>query len=187
MCGSGTFLIEAAMIACNIPANINREEFGFERWKDFDEDLYNTIEHAMLKRIREHPHRIMGYDKDPIAVDKTLENIKNANLTEFIEVSEQDFFESEKEGEKALHIMFNPPYDERLRVEDVEKFYGEIGSTLKHSYPGSQAWFISSNMEGLKNVGLRPFKRIKLFNGQLESRLVGYEMYAGSKKAKRKS
>jgi|SRR5690554_706844 len=187
MCGSGTFLIEAAMIACNIPANINREEFGFELWKDFDEELYNTIEHAMLKRIREHPHKIMGYDKDPIAVEKTLENIKSANLTEFIQVSEQDFFESEKEGEKALHIMFNPPYDERLRVEDVETFYGEIGSTLKHSYPGSQAWFISSNMEGLKNVGLRPFKRVKLFNGQLESRLVGYEMYKGSKKGKSRS
>lgn len=187
MCGSGSMLIEAAMIACNIPANINREEFGFESWKDFDEDLYHTIEEAMLKRIREFPHKIIGYDTDLTAVKKTMENIENANLKEFIEVYEKDFFTSEKEGDKPLRIMFNPPYDERLALEDVEAFYGNIGSTLKHSYPGSQAWFISSNMEGLKNVGLRPFKRIKLFNGQLESRLVGYEMYEGSKKRRDKA
>lgn len=186
MCGSGTLLIEAAMIACNIPANINREVFGFESWKDFDEDLYNLIEEAMLKRIREFPHKIIGYDLDPEVVQKALENIENANLKEFIEVHEQDFFESEKQGDKPLHLIFNPPYDERLSIEDVEAFYGNIGSTLKHSYPGSQAWFITSNMEGLKNVGLRPFRRVKLFNGQLESRLVGFEMYEGSKKAKPK-
>lgn len=186
MCGSGTFLIEAAMIACNIPANINRPEFGFESWKDFDEDLYNIIEEASLKRIRDFHHNIIGYDSNASSVRKALENIRSANLSEFIEVREQDFFESEKEGDKPLHIVFNPPYDERLGIDDVEAFYGEIGSTLKHGYPGSKAWFITSNLEGLKNVGLRPFKRIKLYNGKLESRLVGYEMYEGSKKRKNK-
>lgn len=184
MCGSGTFLIEAAMIACNIPANINRPEFGFESWKDFDEDLYLKIEEAALKRIREFHYRIIGYDSNASTIYKALENIKNANLSEFIEVKHQDFFESEKEGENFLHILFNPPYDERLGIEDVEEFYGKIGTTLKHGYPGSKAWFITSNMEGLKNVGLRPFKRIKLFNARLESRLIGYEMYEGSKKQK---
>src|SRR5699024_4991299 len=184
MCGSGTLLIEAAMIACNIPANINRVEFGFEAWKDFDEELYDVIEQAALKKIRDYPHQMIRYEKEPQTIIKARENIKNVNLSEFITVEQQDFFTSQKQTERALHILFNPPYDERLSLQDVEEFYSEIGSTLKHHYPGSKAWFITSNMEGLKNVGLRPFKRIKLYNAKLESRLVGYEMYEGSKKKK---
>lgn len=183
MCGSGTFLTEAAMIACNIPANLNREEFGFENWPDFDVDLYELIENASLKKVRDFPHKILGYDLDPVSLQKSKENIKSANLQEFIEVREQDFFESKKETEKSLFMAFNPPYDERMAVENVEKFYGDIGSTLKHGYPGTQAWMITSNMEALKFIGLRPSRRIKLFNGKLEARLVRYEMYEGSKKA----
>lgn len=120
---------------------------------------------------------------DPIAVQKSKENIKSANLQEFIEVRDQDFFESKKETEKSLFIAFNPPYDERISVGDIEKFYGDIGNTLKHGYPGTQAWMITSNMEALKSVGLRASKRIKLFNGKLEARLVRYDMYEGSRKA----
>ena len=183
MCGSGTFLTEAAMIACNIPANLNREEFGFETWPDFDVDLYELIENAALKKVRDFPHKILGFDLDPVAVQKSKENIKSANLQEFIEVREQDFFQSKKETEKSLFMAFNPPYDERIAIENVEKFYGDIGNTLKHGYPGTQAWMITSNMEALKFIGLRPSRKIKLFNGMLEARLVRYEMYEGSKKA----
>lgn len=183
MCGGGTFLTEAALIACNIPPNLNREEFGFETWPDFDVDLYETIEAAALKKIRDFPNKIYGYDIDPATLKKTRLNIKNANLQEFIEVKEQDFFESEKETEKPLFIVFNPPYDERISVNDVEKFYSSIGNTLKRNYPGTQAWMITSNMEALKFVGLRPSRKIKLFNGKLEAKLVKYEMYEGSRKA----
>lgn len=183
MCGSGTILTEAAMIACNIPPNLNREEFGFETWPDFDVDLYELIEAAALKKIRDFHFKIYGYDIDSIAIKKAKENIKNANLMEFIEVEVKDFFDSKKESERQLYIVFNPPYDERISVDDIEKFYGNIGTTLKHGYPGTQAWMITSNMEALKNVGLRPSRKIKLFNGKLESRFVKYEMYAGSKKA----
>ena len=183
MCGGGTILTEAAMIACNIPPNLNRDEFGFETWPDFDVDLYEKIEEAALSKVRDFPHKIYGFDNDPVAVKKAKENIKSANLQEFIEVKQQDFFESEKEGDKPLYIVFNPPYDERISVSDVENFYSSIGNTLKRGYPGTQAWLITSNMEALKFVGLHPSKKIKLFNGKLEAKLVRYEMYAGSKKA----
>ncbi len=183
MCGSGTFLTEAAMIACNIPANLNRDEFGFETWPDFDEDLYEVIESASLKKIKDFHFKIVGYDIDPISINKAKENVKNANLQEFIEIKEQNFFESKKEHDKYLHLAFNPPYDERLSVKNIEEFYGNIGNTLKHGYPGSQAWMITSNMDALKCVGLRPSQKIKLFNGKLEAKLVKYEMYSGSRKA----
>lgn len=183
MCGGGTILTEAAMIACNIPPNLNREEFGFETWPDFDVDLYEKIEDAALKKVRDFPHKIYGYDTDSIAIKKSQENIKNANLQDFIEVKQQDFFTSEKEKDSPMFVIFNPPYDERISVNDVEVFYSSIGNTLKRSYPGTQAWMITSNMEALKFVGLRPSKKIKLFNGKLEARLVRYEMYEGSRKA----
>ncbi|MCB0453547.1 MAG: class I SAM-dependent RNA methyltransferase [Aequorivita sp.] len=183
MCGGGTILTEAAMIACNIPPNLNREEFGFETWPDFDVDLYEKIEEAALKKIRDFPHKIYGFDTDPVAIKKAKENIKSANLNEFIEVKQQDFFQSEKEGDESLYIVFNPPYDERISVNNMEQFYGSIGNTLKRGYPGTQAWMITSNMEALKFVGLRPSRKIKLFNGKLEAKLVRYEMYEGSRKA----
>ena len=183
MCGSGTLLIEAAMIACNIPANLHRKEFAFEKWDDWDPDLYDHIEAAMLKRVRDCTVKIRGYDTSSAVIDKARENVKSAGLDEFISLEAKDFFETEKEGDDFLQLVFNPPYGERIPV-DVETFYKGIGDTLKRGYPGSHAWFITSNMEGLKHIGLRPSRKIKVFNGSLESRFVKLEMYAGSKKAK---
>lgn len=183
MCGSGTFLTEAAMIACNIPANINRIEFAFEKWQDFDRELYEKIVESSLNKTREFHYKITGYDKAPSAVQKAIDNVENANLSEYISVERKNFFESEKLTENHLHIVFNPPYGERLNIE-MEEFYGNIGDTLKQNYPGTDAWFITSNLEALKFVGLRPSRKIKVFNSQLESRLVKYVMYKGSKKAK---
>jgi putative N6-adenine-specific DNA methylase len=183
MCGSGTILIEAAMIACNIPPNLNRKEFAFERWKDWDEDLFEKIEASVLKKMREFHFKIKGYDTSPSAVHKAIDNIENANLSEFIKVERQDFFASQKEGERHLHMLFNPPYGERLEI-DMPKLYKEIGDTLKQSYPGTDAWFITSNLEAIKHVGLRPSRKIKLYNGALESKLLKYQIYQGSKKAK---
>ncbi|PHS64102.1 MAG: RNA methyltransferase [Flavobacterium sp.] len=184
MCGSGTILTEAAMIACNIPPNLNRDEFAFENWPDFDVDLFEVIENSTLKKIRDFHFKIQGFDIESDIVQKAKENIKSANLDEFISVRKQDFFESKKETDRPLFIVFNPPYDERIQV-DAEKLYASIGTTLKHGYPGTQAWMITSNMEALKHVGLRPSRRIKLYNGKLESKLVRYEMYEGSKKTKK--
>ncbi|MBT8314227.1 MAG: class I SAM-dependent RNA methyltransferase [Maribacter sp.] len=183
MCGSGTFLTEAAMIACNIPANINRKEFAFEKWEDFDEVLFQKIIDSSLNKTREFHHKIVGYDKAPSAVRKSIENIANANLSEYITVERKNFFDTAKYTEKHLHMVFNPPYGERLNL-DMEEFYAAIGDTLKRQYPGTDAWFITSNLEALKFVGLRPSRKIKVFNSHLESRLVKYVMYEGSKKAK---
>ena len=183
MCGSGTFLTEAAMIACNIPANINRKEFAFEKWEDYDEELFQKIIDSSLNKTREFHHRIVGYDKAPSAVRKSIENIANANLSEYITVERKNFFDTTKFTDAHLHMVFNPPYGERLNL-DMEEFYASIGDTLKQEYPGTDAWFITSNLEALKFVGLRPSRKIKVFNSHLESRLVKYVMYEGSKKAK---
>lgn len=184
MCGSGTFLIEAAMIACRIPANIHRREFAFEKWNDYDQDLFDVVFDSCLKKVREFHFQITGYDKAPSAVSKAKENLKNANLLDYVEVFQKDFFQTEKiDKEKPLHIVFNPPYNERLPI-DVVKMYGSIGDTLKKHYPNTNAWFITSNLEGIKHVGLRPSRKIALFNGKLESKLLQYKMYEGSKKQK---
>tara|TARA_R110002124_G_scaffold254044_3_gene419554 strand:- start:54310 stop:55467 length:1158 start_codon:yes stop_codon:yes gene_type:complete len=185
MCGGGTILTEAAMIACNIPPNLNRDEFGFETWPDFDVDLYELIENAALKKIRDFHFKIYGFDTDVVALKKARENIKSANLDEFITLENKDFFDTKKETERSMWLVFNPPYDERIAVTDIEKFYASIGNTLKHGYPGTQAWMITSNMEALKYVGLRPSRKIKVYNGKLEARFVKYEMYEGSRKAKK--
>lgn len=183
MCGSGTILAEAAMIACNIPPNLMRKEFAFERWQDWDVDLFEKIEASLLSKTRDFHYKIVGYDKAPSAVTKAKENVKNAHLDDFITVKHEDFFKTQKGGDEKLHMVFNPPYGERLESLNVEEFYGDIGTTLKHGYPNTNAWFITSNLEALKHVGLRPSRKIKVFNAKLEARFVKYEMYEGSRKA----
>ncbi|NIJ44982.1 putative N6-adenine-specific DNA methylase [Wenyingzhuangia heitensis] len=185
MCGSATLLIEAAMIACNIPANINRKEFAFEKWKDFDENLFFIIQDSLIKKIRDPQFKIMGFDKAPSAVRKANENIENANLGEFIGVHHVNFFNSTKEVHGPTTILFNPPYGERLKLDDVEGFYKSIGDTLKHHYHNSSAWFITSDIEALKYVGLKTSRRIAIKNSDLDCKFVKYEIYEGSKKAKK--
>lgn len=186
MCGSGTILIEAAMIACNIPPSINRSGFGFMNWKDWDSDLYEMIKEARLKKVRDFKDQIVGYDKSAEAVVKAKENIKNANLSEFIKVERQDFFRSKKYTDQYLHLLFNPPYGERLKI-DIPEFYKQIGDTLKQNYSKSEAWLITSDENAMKNVGLRASRKIKVFNGPLESRLLQFKIYEGTKKKRREA
>ena len=181
MCGSGTILIEAAMIACNIPPNLMRNEFGFERWKDWDVDLFEKIENSLLSKTRDFHYKIIGFDKSPSAIQKALKNVKNAHLDEMIYLKNENFFKTQKGKGDKLHMLFNPPYGERLKLNVIE-FYNNIGTTLKHKYPGTAAWFITSNLEALKHVGLKSSRKIKVYNGKLEARLVRYDMYQGTKK-----
>ncbi|GIZ14079.1 THUMP domain-containing class I SAM-dependent RNA methyltransferase [Capnocytophaga catalasegens] len=181
MCGSGTFLIEAAMIACNIPANLNRREFAFEKWKDYDVDLFEVIFDSSLAKSKEFYFQIIGYDKAPSAVEKAKENVKNARLSQYINVKNEDFFKTQKNSENKLHLVTNPPYGERLSI-DVPSFYKNIGDVLKKNYPNTEAWLITSSEDAIKNIGLRPSRKIKLFNGKLESRLLNYSIYEGTKK-----
>jgi putative N6-adenine-specific DNA methylase len=181
MCGSGTLLIEAAMQACNIPSQINRKQFAFEKWNDYDADLFATIREAMLNRVKECFVPLMGYDKAPSAVRKAQQNIEAANLSDYISIHRKDFFKTQKDHpEQHLHVLTNPPYGERLEV-DSDVFHKQMGDAFKQKYPNTDVWMITASMEGLKKFGLRTSRKIKLFNGKLESRLVYYPIYNGSK------
>ena len=182
MCGSGTLAIEAAMIACNIPPSLNRATFSFMNWRNFDAELFEVIRNSSLSKVREFRGHIYASDKAPSAVRKAQENIEKAGLEEYISVVRSDFFFADRPSDVPLHVVFNPPYGERLSI-DADVFYGKIGDTLKKEYQGCEAWFITANIEALKSVGLRPSRKIKMFNGKLESRLVNYELYEGSRKA----
>ena len=183
MCGGGTILIEAAMIACNIAPNLNRKEFAFEKWKDWDEELFELIEKSVIKKAVKFHHKIYGYDISGLAIKKAKENIKNAELEINIIVEKRDFFTTKKKNENNLHVLFNPPYNKRISY-DIKDMYTNIGNTLKNNYSDSNVWLITSNIEAIKNIELHPSKKIKLFNANLESRLVNYEIYKGSKKIK---
>ena len=181
MCGSGTLVIEAAMMAAQIPANINREYFAFERWANWDPNLFETIRKSLLKKVISPGIQILGSDKAPSAVRKAQENVGQANLEEFVSIERRDFFQTQKLSETPLHLVTNPPYGERLEG-DIKALYEKIGNTFKQNYPNTQAWMITSNLEAMKSIGLRPSRKIKLFNGKLESRLLNFPIYAGTKK-----
>ena len=181
MCGSGTFLIEAAMMASNIPSNINRDEFAFEKWPDWDLELFELIQNSQLKKVTEPSIRIFGFDISSSSVEKAKQNINQASLSEFVKVEKKSFFETTKSSEDKLHLVTNPPYGERIKG-DIEQLYKNIGDTLKKHYSNTNAWLISSNLEAIKYVGLRPSRKIKLFNGKLESRLLYFPIYAGTKR-----
>ncbi len=181
MCGSGTFLIEAAMMASNIPANINRDEFAFEKWPDWDLDLFELIQNSQLKKVKELDIKVFGYDKSPSAIMKAKQNINQASLSDFISVDQINFYETSKASNEKLHLVTNPPYGERLKG-NIQELYKNIGDTLKTKYSNTDAWFISSNLDAMKYVGLRPSRKIKLFNGKLESRLFYFPIYSGTKK-----
>ena len=182
MCGSGTMLIEAAMIANQIPSQLHRKRFAFQNWPDYDETLFTQIRNTRINRIKEFDYKIVGYEISPMMAKIAQMNIKSADLEDFIEVRNQDFFTSKKELFPVL-LVFNPPYDERIENNNQE-FYKQIGDTLKSSYPNTLAWFITSDLQAKKYVGLRPSKKVKVFNGKLECDFLQYEMYEGSKKAK---
>ena len=182
MCGSGTLLIEAALIAYNIPANIFRDRFGFEGWNDFDEELWKKIKEVSLDKETHYYGKITGSDNFQKAVRISIENIENALLFDNIKVKTEDFFDTTIEA--GTFVLFNPPYGERIPIE-VDEFYEEVGNTLKHNYKGCSVWLISSDIESIKFIGLRPSRKIKVMNGKLECSFRKFEVYEGSKKAKK--
>lgn len=182
MCGSGTILTEAAFIAANIPPQIHRRHYGFQNWKDYDKHLFEKIKEIRLEKVREFSGKIVGYDINPTMLGIAERNITNADLEDFIEVKYQDFFKSEKDLFPVL-VLFNPPYNERMESHN-EILYKEIGDTLKNHYPNTLAWFITSDLVAKKYVGLKPSKKLKIFNGKLECDFLRYDIYEGSKKNK---
>ncbi len=185
MCGSGTILTEAALIAYNTPPQYahptspnNREYFCFKRWKDFDNALFQDVLNGTQKHLVDFKHRIIGSDLNFQARRVSERNVEAAFLTDKIELSRKDFFKIEHtETDKPGILVINPPYDERLKIEDAQDFYRQIGDALKKHWKGWQVWIISGNMEAAKMIGLKPSKRIILFNGSIECRFLKFEMY----------
>ena len=183
MCGTGTFLIEAAMIARNIAPNLNRLAFAFEKWKDWDNELFETIEESVKSKEIEFEHKLYGFDISSAMIKKAEKNIEISELGVDIEIVKKDFLTSIKTDNNKLHVLINPPYDKRISA-DVNQLYKKIGDTLKNNYLYSDVWIITANLEAIKSIGLKTSKKIKLFNANLESRLLNYKIYPGSKKNK---
>lgn len=182
MCGSGTFLIEAALIAANIPPGLFRERFAFERWSNFDEDLFTEVMEDWEERVFEH--KIYGSDSNPKAIAMSRGNVRKAGVERYVDLAVrriEDYDSDLKPAETGL-LVTNPPYGERLRPEALEELYQKIGSTLKHTFAGWNAWIISSNIEeGFNAIGLKHFHKETLYNGALECELRGYELFAGKR------
>ena len=189
MCGSGTLLIEAAMIARNIAPGIYRKGFAFEKWANFDADLFEDV-YSDDSREREFEHKIYGSDAGFYAVQTATKNIESAGLQRDIEVKQirvQELRLADQDTDGAL-VMINPPYGERLAQDkDVLNLYKDMGTALKHQFSGATAWIISSNDEALKCIGLRPAKRVRLVNGDLDCWFNQYVLFKGDHKTWKKS
>jgi putative N6-adenine-specific DNA methylase len=181
LCGSGTLLIEAAMQAMNIPAGYYRDKFGFMYWPDYDERLWREIKKKAAALKQQPSCRFYGSDISERAITASRLNIRTAGLASAIRLKLQDVRESSPQGNHGI-IITNPPYGERMKTEDLNGFYKELGDTLKKNYTGFSAWLLTSDREALKHVGLRTSKKIILFNGPLECRFANFGLYKGSRK-----
>lgn len=180
MCGSGTIAIEAAMIALNMAPGLFRKEFAFERWEDFDKDMFDDIYNDDSME-RDFKHKIYASDVSAKAIGIANANIKSAGLGRYIETKVMDIADMPAQ-EKPIHSVFNPPYGERLNDFSIKELYSTIGTTLKHKFPGSNAWIISSSMLGFDNIGLKPTKKMQLINGDLKCDFRGYTIFSGKMK-----
>ena len=178
MCGSGTLLIEAAMIALNIPPGICRKEFAFEKWRDFDRDLFDEIYNDESGE-REFKFKCYGSDISPMAINKAMKNVRSAGLTRYIELQTKPFQQYEDAPQPGILVM-NPPYGERISANDIMGLYAMIGERLKHVFMGYDAWILSYRDECFDKIGLRPKQRLNLMNGELECEYRCYELFAGT-------
>ncbi len=177
MCGSGTLLIEAALIARNMAPGLFRKGFAFEKWPDFDRDLFDEIYNDDSQE-REFNHHIYGYDVDIKAVNTARLNVKAAGLSSDITVEEQDFKNFTQPKNKSIMVT-NPPYGERISTPDLLGTYKMIGERLKHQFTGNEAWILSYREECFAQIGLKPSIKIPLFNGSLECEFRKYQMFDG--------
>ena len=178
MCGSGTLLIEAALMAYGIAPGTYRNEFAFEKWSDFDADLFADITEETID-TPPFEHTITGSDVAPGAVKAAEINIKSAFLNKKVNVSLHNFFDLRPKT--GCTIVTNPPYGERLQPNDLRIFYQKIGDKLKTGFGGCEAWIIGSNPDCMKFIGLRPERKIKLYNGALECSFRKFTLYDGKK------
>lgn len=179
MCGSGTFLIEAALIALNIPPCIYRKSFAFEKWADFDSGLFDLLYNDDSNECV-FEHKIVGCDVSPRALKIAEANIKAAGLGKYITLEKRDIAEWTPQANPCL-IVTNPPYGERLVSDNMPDLYEQIGRSLKHNFAGSTAWIISSSNECMQRIGLHPSQKIEVMNGALECQFQKYELFSGKR------
>ena len=180
MCGSGTLLVEAALIAHNMSPGIFRKEFAFERWTDFDQELFDQIYNDDSQE-REFKHHIYGYDVDIKAVNTARMNVRAAGLTSDITVEEADFKDFKRPTEKSI-LVCNPPYGERISTPNLLGTYKMIGERLKHEFMGNDAWILSYREECFEQIGLKPSIKIPVYNGSLECEFRKYAIFDGKMK-----
>ncbi len=180
MCGSGTILIEAAMIALGIPPGIHRSNFAFEKWRDFDEELFSEI-YNDDSGTRDFKHKIIGSDISSKAISIAEKNIKNAGLKKYIELSVKPFQQYSEAPAPEGVLITNPPYGERIKVEELEELYSMIGERLKHVFAGFKAYILSYKKESFDAIGLKHTKRYFLYNGPLECEMREYEIFSGKR------
>ncbi|KAB4444727.1 RNA methyltransferase [Bacteroides thetaiotaomicron] len=180
MCGSGTIPIEAALIARNIAPGVFRKGFAFEKWVDFDSEMFDEIYNDDSQE-REFTHKIYGYDNNPKANEIATHNIKAAGVSKDVTLKLQPFQQFEQPQEKSIIVM-NPPYGERISTNDLLGLYQMIGERLKHAFVGNEAWVLSYREECFDQIGLKPSKKVPLFNGALECEFRKYEIFDGKYK-----
>ncbi|MDR1120503.1 MAG: THUMP domain-containing protein [Dysgonamonadaceae bacterium] len=180
MCGSGTILIEAAMIALNIPPGIHRKNFAFEKWPDFNRELFEEI-YNDDSREKPFNHRIIGTDISPVAIDIARKNIKSAGLSPYIDLKVTPL-QQYKEAPPTGIVVMNPPYGERLSSQNLFELYQMIGERMKHVFAGYEVWILSYREECFDKIGLKPSAKIKLKNGSLDCEFRKYEIFAGKRK-----
>jgi len=184
MCGSGTILMEAAMVAKNIPPAWHRKKFSFMSWPDFDDELWQKIRNEAEEKFTSPRVTIIGADASMQAVDIAKQASLEFRLNREIKVS-RAAFENQTPPFKAGMIIMNPPYGERLQKDDIIEFYKMIGTVLKRRFTGFDAWIISSNFKAMKNIGLKPAEKHTLYNGPLETKYWKFKLYEGSMKLKK--
>lgn len=185
MCGSGTILIEAAMLANNIPAQYYRKGYAFKKWKEYNIVEWKRVIEQEDKKMKEFDYEIWGADMSELAIEAARENIKFAKLHHDIQLFNKPFVNQDPPDGKCM-VVTNPPYGERLKGEWLNGLYESIGSRLKHDYGEDKTvWLISADFEAVKHIGLKPSKKIPLMNGSLDCRFLKYELYDGSKKTKK--
>ncbi|MES2379507.1 MAG: THUMP domain-containing protein [Bacteroidota bacterium] len=182
MCGSGTIVIEAAMLAKNIPANYLRKRFGFQSWLDYDHQLWQSIkQEAKANIVHDRNLKIYGSDISGTTLEIARENIKNAGLSDVIRLDKVPFEYAKVPADKGT-LVINPPYGERLSLEEAGEFYKMIGDKFKKDFNGWQAWVLSSNQEAMKSIRLKTSQRLLVYNGPLECKFHQYQMYLGTKR-----
>lgn len=185
MCGSGTLAIEAALIAAGIPPGVFRKGFAFEKWKDYDNNLFTRVIETLPQEKRLQVP-IYAFDIDEASTKLARDNILSAELQDYISVEKRDFLTPEEVFSPSVMVI-NPPYGERIGGAEIQMLYKRIGDALKKSYPGSEAWILSASKEGMKQLGLKAERKITLYNGALECKYQKFRLFDGTFKEYKKN